>query len=243
MGTRWATFRDRAGREDRRHGWNAAWIALFVFIGGVGSSFLAPAVSGRKVDIALLIPGIICGLLAVFALYLVFAPLLDLWPHNHPTPNERLLARNVRERNELDATNRALKEAHREAESHRWQCAVWNAVNRAGGEWVYCIEIHKPEKSDAESFRGMTVTCELSQSSFVYESIVPAVFSEIRPDSFVFSYPSDFVAQQGSPQPSLDTPNWGTYRTCHYEICCRSSVFDSQYHWKFDVDASGRVIQ
>lgn len=81
MGLRWERFRGLAAREERRLGWSAVWIAVLVICAGGASGLLTPAVDGQELDVALLVPGILLGLGAVFALYLAFSPLLDWWPH------------------------------------------------------------------------------------------------------------------------------------------------------------------
>ena len=82
MGRRWDRFRELATREDRRLGWSAAWIALAVLVGGAASGLLTPAIAGKRIDMALLAPGILVALGCLFAVYLAFAPLLHLWPHH-----------------------------------------------------------------------------------------------------------------------------------------------------------------
>jgi hypothetical protein len=84
VGRRWDRFRELATREDRRGAWSALWIALFIVLAGGSSGLLTPAINGKQVDVALLVPGIILGVGVLCALYLATAPLLGLWPHHPP---------------------------------------------------------------------------------------------------------------------------------------------------------------
>jgi hypothetical protein len=81
VGHRWDRFLELAAKEESRSGWSAAWGVVFAVLASATGLLLVPALSGNAVDMALLIPGIVFGLGVLFAIYLVFAPLLHWWPH------------------------------------------------------------------------------------------------------------------------------------------------------------------
>jgi hypothetical protein len=89
VGNRWDRFQALASREDRRVGWSALWIAVLVVLAGASSGLLTPAVDGKRLDVALLAPGILAACGVAFAFYLAAAPLLHLWPHRAPSNGRR----------------------------------------------------------------------------------------------------------------------------------------------------------
>ncbi len=86
MGSRWDRFRELATREERRGPFSAAYTGFAVVVAGAASALLVPAVGGKRVDVALLVPGILFALAFLWFAYLALAPLLHLWPHHPITP-------------------------------------------------------------------------------------------------------------------------------------------------------------
>ena len=82
MGRRWDRFRELATREENRDHWSAPWgIVATVMAGGCIPAFLAAA--SPQANRLLYLLAVFMAVVALFALYLVFAPLMHTWPY-HP---------------------------------------------------------------------------------------------------------------------------------------------------------------
>jgi len=83
----WHGFRQVAARDDRRAAWSAAWGVLAVIFAAGSYGTFAAATANAHVNHALVAIGAVLALIALCGLYLIFAPLLHIWPH-HPLPQE-----------------------------------------------------------------------------------------------------------------------------------------------------------
>jgi hypothetical protein len=80
------TFRELATREDRRGFWSAAWGVVTLIFVGLAGHFWSEA-APKNSTIWPFTFAVVFSLGSLVGLYLVFAPLLHLWPH-HPVKVE-----------------------------------------------------------------------------------------------------------------------------------------------------------
>ncbi len=184
---------------------------------------------------ALLVPGILFGLAFLFALYLAFSPLMDWWPHNHPTPNERRQSREAQEQSDEQARIMAYRQAVREKESHHWQFAARHGV--LGGRSVACLELHRPDKSDPDEFDGATAICQVRHDGRIFRPRTPANYNVGMTYSFVFIFPNHFEDSEDSSQPSFDFPR-GCYPV--FWMTWKSEVLTAERTYAFRLDYLGR---
>lgn len=78
----WGGIRELMVRDDRRGHFSAAYGVVAVVFGSASYGLLASGLEGTTVTATLVVPGVIFGLAVLFLIYLVFAPLLHLWPHS-----------------------------------------------------------------------------------------------------------------------------------------------------------------